>query len=163
MIEQAAAKLAAAEIEAAIEQAAACAVREAELVAIQLAVEEMVAAVTTTEAKRLRLAQAWARKIARTAATWTARAFNRTHESSMHTSCFICMDLEIPTDAYMPCRRHHVHRTCILTWHGMGWNETNNQIPAPKQGGGWTAVDMARLHQCLHCSADMLSARLPMF
>jgi flagellar biosynthesis GTPase FlhF len=82
-------------------------------------------------------------------------------EPRLQHACFVCMDSDLPTDSYMPCCRHHVHRACIARWHGMGQNKTKHQAKAPKQDGGWKPVDMARLHQCPHCSAEMLSARLP--
>jgi hypothetical protein len=158
-IKAATADVAAAEIEAAIEQVAACVAAE-HAEAIGAAVEELVAAVEQAETRRLRLERRLAHEIA------PDRDFideARARPSPRNeNACFICMNSDLPTDSYMPCCRHHVHRACIARWHGMGQNKTKNQVKTPKQDGGWKPVAMARLHECPHCSAEMLSARVPM-
>ena len=154
---------AAAEEEAAAEEALAERLEaeraEAEHEAVGAAVEELVEAVEQAEARRLQLERRLAREIA------PGRDFideARARPSARNeNACFICMNSDEATDSYMPCCRHHVHRACILRWHGMGQNKTKHQIKAPKQDGGWKPVDMARLHQCPNCSAEMLSARVP--
>ena len=118
--------------------------------------EETVAELMTAEAKRLREARRLARQIA------SDRGFvDEVHSRSnprMELECFICMLAE--TDAYMPCCLHRVHRACIQRWHSMGQDKTKHQISAPKQGGGWKPVAMARVHECPHCGSEMQSARV---
>jgi flagellar biosynthesis GTPase FlhF len=116
-------------------------------------------AVAKAEAGRLRMKQRLQREMEADRG-YVDSALVQSEPREQH-ACFICMNPDVPTDSYMPCCRHHVHRTCISRWHGMGQNKTKHQIKAPKQDGGWKPVDMARLHQCPHCSAEMLSARVP--
>jgi hypothetical protein len=157
-IQQAAAGVAAAEIEAAIDQAAASAAMQAECVAIGEAVEGMVAALETAEAPRLRLEKRLAREVA------SDRGYideARTRLSARNENpCFICMDSH--TDAYMPCCQHRVHSACIKRWHAMGQDKDGRHaVKAPRRDGGWKPVAMARVHECPHCGAEMLSACVP--
>lgn len=155
-VEQTLADLAAAEIHMAVEQAAA-------QLAAEKVVAEMMAAVMAACLKAAKERERKAAKKRRVAANlasdggYVDEARSRS-KARMEHACFIC--LESHTDAYMPCCGQHVHRACIARWHGMDRNKTKHQAMAPKQGGGWKPVDMARLHQCPHCGAEMLSARV---
>ena len=141
-----------------VELAAACAAAEAECEAIGAAMEGMVAALETAEAQRLRIEKRLAREVA------SDRGYideARTRLSARNENpCFICMDSH--TDAYMPCCQHRVHSACIKRWHAMGQDKDGRHaVKAPRRDGGWKPVAMARVHECPHCGAEMLSARVP--
>jgi hypothetical protein len=156
-IEAAATEAAAAEIEAAIIQVAAC------VAAVEAAMGEvlgvMVSELTEVEADRQRVAQAWARKIAPDRG-YVDEARSRSNARERH-ACFICLDSDLPTDSYMPCCQHHVHRACIARWHGLGRDISKHQVKGPNQYGGWKPVDLARVHDCPHCGQHIPSARVP--
>jgi hypothetical protein len=112
----------------------------------------------TAEAQRLRLEKRLAREVA------SDRGYideARTRLSARNENpCFICMDSH--TDAYMPCCQHRVHSACIKRWHAMGQDrDGRHAVKAPRRDGGWKPVAMARVHECPHCGAEMLSARVP--
>ena len=157
-IEAAATEAAAAEIEVAIEQAAASMVAE-RAEAIGEAVEGMLASLEKAEAERLRLERRLARELMADRG-FVDEARSRS-DARIDLTCFICMDVDSHADAYMPCCLHRVHRACIQRWHSMGQDKTKHQISAPKQGGGWKPVAMARVHGCPHCRSERLSARVP--